>query len=497
MPDNRTVATFAPGFIIDARYQVVRTIGQGGAGIVYLVKDSRLENEQRAIKMVRPELLSDPQNKKQLRKEAITAQKLGHPNIVSTYNYDEWQGLAYIVMEYVEGLTLAERIDEKGRFTPEDFMPLAEQISQGLDFAHSRGVVHQDIKPSNIFVEKDGTAKLADFGIAAIARKAANKSNGTLAGTLEYMSPEVLRGEPPTPESDLYSLGILFYEMLHGRPPFTRGDIYRQHQEVEPKKIAGIPASLNHVLLMSLAKESSQRGFSPKKFYFDLEEAFTKPETQKKPTTPKKKKAVAKPKGTTSAASRAATGPVSKTTYRPKPKQEPAISSSTQTSAPAYREIPRPKRKSPEDVLVKGIWGGIRLFIIIYGLCYLGAMFFPVEDPGEISALQMTILFHLGPLLLSAAPIHGIAFMIVAYILYARTGRKLREGYYGPRNEPAAVLAIVYTLLSIIFGVYLVFFDPERPVENPGSEELLGALVVLIIIFFQVFLAAKPSKNEA
>jgi serine/threonine protein kinase len=260
MADLGTISSLPAGSVLNDRYEIKRLIGQGGMGIVYLAVDRQLDEAPRAIKTIKPDLLADPRGVKQLRAEAMAAQTLSHPNIVRIYHYEQWQGISYLVMEYIEGRTLAEILSEKEKLSEREFFAIAGQLCEGLAYAHQQGVIHQDIKPSNIFVEPSGHVKLADFGIARVTKDITTRMTGQLpSGTLIYTSPEVLRGEKPTPASDIYSLGIVFYEMLSGDPPFVRGDIFRQHQEYEPKPIEGLSGGLLSALMTGLEKEPSRR----------------------------------------------------------------------------------------------------------------------------------------------------------------------------------------------------------------------------------------------
>lgn len=261
-----TVSTLPPGFTLHGRYEVERVVGQGGMGIVYLATDNKLDGEPRAVKTVRPELLLDPRGAKLLREEAIAAQRLSHPNIVRVYHYDSWEGISYLVMEYVEWHTLGEQLLEKSVCSEEEFIDIARGMCDGLACAHEQGVIHQDIKPGNVFV--DGSrVKLADFGVARVAKDTTTRLTGrTPSGTLVYMSPETLAGDKPTFRSDIYSLSIVFYEMLTGEPPFVRGDIFRQHQEIPPRPMDGVSQRLNSVILQGLEKEPTKRPASADEF---------------------------------------------------------------------------------------------------------------------------------------------------------------------------------------------------------------------------------------
>ena len=258
-----TINVLPEGFLFGDRYRIIRLIGQGGMGVVYLVKDTQLDGEIRAVKTIKPELLNDPKGAVRMKREAIASMKLTHPNIIRIFNYEEWQGMAFIVMEYVDGHTLAHLLAEKDKVTEEEFFPLANQLLDALKYAHSRQIIHQDIKPANIFLNSDGTPKLADFGIAKVLNDTATRLTGNFnPGTILYMAPELLKGEKPSEKSDLYALGITFYEMLAGDPPFVHGDIFRMHFEVDPPKINDIsPGSWGRIQAM-LSKSPDQRSWS-------------------------------------------------------------------------------------------------------------------------------------------------------------------------------------------------------------------------------------------
>lgn len=272
-----TISTFPAGFLLADRYRIVRVIGQGGMGVVYLAEDTQLNDDLRAIKTIRPELLADMKVNLTLKKEAVAAMRLSHHLIVTSHNFEKWNDLSFIVMEYVEGQTLADYLLKKGNLSIDEFLPLAEQICRALDFAHNEGYVHQDIKPSNIFVEERDRIKIADFSIARVIKDATTRLTGAFpSGTLVYMSPEVLRGEKPTIASDIYSTGITFYEMLNGTPPFMRGDIFSQHQTIAPSRMDGLPEKLNLILLQALEKNPQNRPETCLSYWNDISGFFDK-----------------------------------------------------------------------------------------------------------------------------------------------------------------------------------------------------------------------------
>jgi serine/threonine protein kinase len=275
-----TVNILPEGYRLAGRYEIVRLIGQGGMGVVYLAKDTQLDDELRAIKMISPQLLQSPKSVARLKKEAKACIRLTHPNIVRILNYEESQGTSFIVMEYVDGQTLESYLVEKGKLGEEDFLGIAGQVCSALDYAHQNGIIHQDIKPANIFIAGDGSVKLADFGIARVMSDTATQFSGQMtSGTLAYMSPEMIRGKKPTAQSDIYSLANTFYELLNGEAPFTHGDITYQHLNEMPGAIGGVSLDLNQAIFKGLAKEPEQRPAGTMAFWAMLsgEKAVTKP----------------------------------------------------------------------------------------------------------------------------------------------------------------------------------------------------------------------------
>src|SRR5215208_7198809 len=209
------------GKIVDGRYVLGESLGSGGMGEVYLAHDGVLERDV-ALKVLRSQYAGDEEFAERFRREARSAASLSHPNIVQVYDRGEAEdGTSYIAMEYVPGGTLKERISERGAPDPGVAASLALQIAEALDAAHECGVVHRDIKSQNILLSATGDAKVADFGIARAADETTISHLGDILGTAKYMSPEQATGKPATPKSDLYSLGVVLYEMLTGELPYT------------------------------------------------------------------------------------------------------------------------------------------------------------------------------------------------------------------------------------------------------------------------------------
>ena len=208
------------GVSLDGRYKIIRKIGEGGMAVVYCAEDLRLSREV-AVKIMRDELFHDAESRKHFRAEAQNVAMLSHPNIVSIYDVNTSQdNRDYIVMELLEGVTLRQYIDKMHPIPYKQALYFSKQIAEALSHAHSKGVIHRDIKPQNIMLMQDGTIKVADFGIAAMENELDEKSNQAV-GSLNYMAPEQLRGFAATASTDIYSLGIVMYEMLTGVKPYS------------------------------------------------------------------------------------------------------------------------------------------------------------------------------------------------------------------------------------------------------------------------------------
>ena len=204
---------------VAGRYDVERTLGGGGMAVVYLARDLELGRPV-AVKVLAENVAGDPDLRERFVREARLAGRLSHPNVVRVYDAGEEDGRPFIVMECVEGESLAETVRREGRLDPDRVAELGVQACAGLEHAHRAGLVHRDIKPANLLVTEDGTLKVADFGIAHAIGGTRVTAVGTVLGTVAYLSPEQAFGEPVTPASDLYSLGACLYELIAGQPPF-------------------------------------------------------------------------------------------------------------------------------------------------------------------------------------------------------------------------------------------------------------------------------------
>jgi serine/threonine-protein kinase len=265
--------------IFNGRYELHRRLGRGGMAEVYLARDQLLDRPV-AVKVLFPALATDAGFVERFRREAQAAANLQHPNIVSVFDWGEANGTYFIVMEYVEGLTLAETLRDEGRLHPDRAAEITADIAAALGFAHRNGVVHRDVKPGNVLITRDGGVKVADFGIARAISDSSDQNltkTGSVMGTATYFSPEQARGAPVDPRSDLYSLGVVLYEMITGRPPFS-GDsavaiAYKHVQEnpVPPRRVdPSLPETLEAITLKTLAKNPANRYPSAQDLRADL-----------------------------------------------------------------------------------------------------------------------------------------------------------------------------------------------------------------------------------
>ena len=212
----------APGRVLNERYRLVSQLARGGMATVWVAEDTLLARKV-AVKTLHPELSVEEAVRARFRNEAIAAAALAHPGIVTTYDTGEDDGVAYIVMELVEGPNLRRLLDEHGPLPPGDAIRIARGVANALEEAHRRGIVHRDVKPANVLVPLDGPVKVTDFGIAKAADSGDLTSSGTIIGTARYLAPEQVRGEPADGRADIYGVGLLLHEMIAGSLPF-RGD---------------------------------------------------------------------------------------------------------------------------------------------------------------------------------------------------------------------------------------------------------------------------------
>src|SRR6266566_707304 len=250
--------------LFDGRYRIVRKLGTGGMANVYLAEDEVL-GRRVAIKILNDRHAGDDQFVERFRREAKNAASLSHPNIVSIYDRGEAEGTYYIAMEYLDGRSLKELIVSRGPAPVTVSIEYARQILQALRFAHRHGIVHRDIKPHNVLVDAEGRVKVTDFGIARAGTSQMTEA-GSIVGTAQYLSPEQARGTNVDQRSDVYSLGIVLYELLTGTVPFngdTPVEIAMKHLSAVPPEPSTlrpeIPHDLDMVVTRALAKDPEDR----------------------------------------------------------------------------------------------------------------------------------------------------------------------------------------------------------------------------------------------
>jgi tetratricopeptide (TPR) repeat protein/predicted Ser/Thr protein kinase len=267
-PDDaeaRTTDRFRPGQMFDQRYRIIEEIGRGGMGRVFKAEDTDLDITV-ALKIIRPHLSSDPRFIEQFKKEMLLARSISHENVIRIFDLGEAQGTKYISMEYIKGENLKEFLHASGTLAIETVLHMARQIGEAVKVAHDKGIVHQDLKPSNIMIDQSGRVYIMDFGLAKAVHGADAGKAGEGAGTPQYMSPEQARGEKIGQSSDIYSYGAVLYELVTGKPMFdaeTRAEYRKKHvseKPVPPRKInRHLPKAMERIILKCLEKNPAER----------------------------------------------------------------------------------------------------------------------------------------------------------------------------------------------------------------------------------------------
>ena len=275
------------GKMLDNRYEILERIGTGGMAIVYKAKCHRL-NRLVAIKILKSDLAQNEEFRRRFNAESQAVAQLSHPNIVSVYDVSRGGDMEYIVMELIDGITLKQYMEKRGQLNWRESLHFITQIMRGLSNAHSRGIIHRDIKPQNIMVLRDGSVKVADFGIACLADSAQTLTQEAL-GSVHYISPEQARGDRPDARSDIYSSGVVLYEMLTGRLPFegeSAVSVAIQHLSsipLAPREInPDIPEQLELICMKAMAPDLEHRYQSADAMIADLEAFRKNPEVEMK-----------------------------------------------------------------------------------------------------------------------------------------------------------------------------------------------------------------------
>jgi serine/threonine-protein kinase len=278
-PGAATLTGISPGALLGARFEILSVLGAGGMGIVYKARDRELDDLV-ALKMLKRDLWGDRNQLDRLKSELKLARKITHPNVLRTYDFGEMDGIPFISMEFVRGVTLRYMLDQTRRLPYSAGLRLAKQLCSGLAAAHAVGVLHRDIKPENLILESTGNAKLMDFGIARPVNRATpgETQAGMVVGTPHYLAPEILKGGEADFRSDIYSCGIVLYELFAGMLPFnapTAMEILVKHLREEPEPPSArwkeIPPALEAAILRCLKKDPDQRYRAVAELLQDLE----------------------------------------------------------------------------------------------------------------------------------------------------------------------------------------------------------------------------------
>ena len=265
---------------INDRYEIIKTIGERGMANVYLANDTILDRKV-AIKVLRGDLSNDEKFIRRFKREALSVSNLSHPNIVEVYDVGEEDGNYYIVMEYIEGKTLKQLLQKRGALTLNEVIDIMTQLTDGLAHAHEAYIIHRDIKPQNIMIEDNGLVKITDFGIAMALNSTQLTQTNSVMGSVHYLPPEQANGKGSTVKSDIYSLGILMYELLTGSVPFkgdTAVEIALKHMKEKIPSIwkqnPTIPQSVENIVLKATAKNPKNRYDNVRDMYKDLQTAL-------------------------------------------------------------------------------------------------------------------------------------------------------------------------------------------------------------------------------
>ncbi len=346
------------GKMLDNRYEILECIGNGGMAVVYKARDHRL-NRLVAVKILKPELASDADFRRRFHDESQAVAMLSHTNIVSVYDVSQSDGLDYIVMELIDGMTLKQYIRKRGAsLNWREAIHFITQILRALDHAHSRGIIHRDIKPQNVLILRDGSVKVTDFGIARIASAAQHTMTAEAIGSVHYISPEQAKGSHVDARTDIYSAGVVLYEMLTGRLPFE-GDnpvnVAIQHINsipIPPRELnPDIPQGLEDIVLKAMAPDLNQRYSSAEVMLEDINEFRKNPAMRA--AVPVREEAVDEPTVIISSARQADPEPV---------QQRPAVRTREQVPVRENRYPARREEPEYEDDYGEGVGSRLASF---------------------------------------------------------------------------------------------------------------------------------------
>lgn len=339
-----------PTPLLNNRYQLLHTLGTGGMAVVYRAYDRMLERPV-AIKVLRQDFSKDEGFRERFRQEARAAANLSHPNIVTVHDFGFDAGRLFIVMEFVPGTDLKSMIKQRGKFEMDEAINLISQACEGIGYAHRAGLIHCDVKPHNMLVTPDGRLKVTDFGIArALASVQPDEQSDIVWGSPQYFSPEQAAGQAPSPASDVYSLGVILFEMLAGQLPFNASDaeeLARMHREAavtSPRRFNyGVTPAVEQIILKVLSKEPAQRYRSADQMGRVLRNLLQRPEAY-------------------------ATTVVSTSPASTQPRRTPNMDVHSYNTPPSAQSIvqvqPPPVTDDSEDVSLNIDWGTIFLGLI-------------------------------------------------------------------------------------------------------------------------------------
>jgi len=363
--------------LLAERYELGDRLGVGGMSTVLLAFDRRLERNV-AVKLLAEHLADDPQFVSRFRREALAAARLVHPNIVQVFDFglDERSGRHYIVMEYIRGRSGAQLLRDQGRLSVEETLPLVDGACRGLHYAHRGGVVHRDVKPGNLLRSDDGQVKLADFGIAKAADGSSITQVGSVLGTAAYLAPEQAHGEPATPQSDLYGLGVVTYQFLSGRLPYDASSLTElallQQRERPPRLDVldpAVPPGLADAVERALALEPRDRPASAEELRLLVEAAVGGGRTGRLgPATEQATRVVA---GSTAATRAVRTGAPPRRRIEPHAPRRAATAS--HAAAPPVAAPPRRAQAAPRRGRGRGLARLLALLVVLALLAGGGA----------------------------------------------------------------------------------------------------------------------------
>lgn len=275
------------GDLIDDRYRVIRALGEGGMAVVYLAEDI-ISNKEVAVKIIKEETMKNPVNLTRFEREARAAASLNHQNIVRVINLGTHDNRPYMVNEFIKGKTLRDTLNVRGKFSFLEACDIMYQLCSAVLFAHQHGVIHRDIKPQNVFITVDGMVKLGDFGIATFQNGSHVTRSEVVVGSVHYLAPEISQGNPATPQSDIYALGITFFELITGRVPFDDESAVTVALKHIKEKFPSVrkfnpktPACLEKVIVKACAKSPLDRYRSVFDMRRDIEKILRDPDSIK------------------------------------------------------------------------------------------------------------------------------------------------------------------------------------------------------------------------